>query len=442
MKINHHDFLPAVLEVQETPPSPLGRLIMWVVMMLLLIAMGWAAYSEVDIVAVTRGKLAVTRLSRPVHTAVTADIEAVLVQEGERVKKGQILVKLNSASLVAQRDENLLRQRINRLHIARLALLAQHYAGLSAIASLPVELLRQEPVFSQPIQARLIAEIESDRQEKRVYKSMLATLSAQLEGYQQQYQRARDLLPIYQKQYKAIETLHTNKMTSNDSLLEIRKTFLEASYNLRALSAQVKEAESNHQQKIVELEASIANKISNAQKERVDYLNENALLVAQLKQLDAVLKQYTLVAPIDGRVDALAFRDAGAAVEAPQEVLKIVPEGERLNAEVWVSNQDIGFLQVGQAVTVKIDAFDFTRYGWVVGKLKHLSADAIEDQNLGLVYKAAIELDQDAIDISNVMKKLEPGMSVSAEIKTGQRTILSYLLSPMLEALDDVGKQR
>ncbi|QPT13906.1 HlyD family type I secretion periplasmic adaptor subunit [Serratia rubidaea] len=442
MKTNHNDFLPAVLEVQETPPSPLGRLIMWVVMALLLLAVGWAAYSEVDIVAVTRGKLAVTRLSRPVHTAVTANIATVLVQEGERVKKGQALVKLNSAALVAQREENLLRQRINRLHIARLDQLAQQYADLPTDGSLPKHLVRQEPVSSLSVQTQLAAEIEADRQEKQVYKSMLVTLNAQLESYQQQHQMAKDLLPIYHKQYKAIESLHSKNMTSHDSLLEIRKTYLEASYNVNALSARVKEAESNYQQKEVELTANIANKIRDAEKERVNYLNENALLSAQLKQLDATLEQYTLVAPIDGKVDSLSFRDSGAAVEAPQEVLKIVPENERLNAEVWVSNQDVGFLHVGQAVTVKIDAFDFTRYGWVEGTLKHLSADAIEDQNLGLVYKAVIELDQDAIAISKVKKKLEPGMSVSAEIKTGQRTVLSYLLSPMLEALDDVGKQR
>ena len=442
MKINHRDFLPAVLEVQETPPSPLGRVIMWVVMVLLVLSVSWSALSEVDIVAVTRGKLAVTRLTRPVHTAVTADISAVLVQEGERVKKGQVLVKLNSASLEAQREENLLRQRINRLHIAKLNLLVQQYADKLTNKSLPPELLQQEPMLSKSVQAQLIAEIESDRQEKQVYQNMLATLQAQLDAYLQQYQMAEELLPIYREQYGAIESLHVKKMTSNDSLLEMRKTFLEASYNVSALSARVREAQSNYQQKKVELAASIANKIRDAEKERVERLNENELLSAQLKQLDAMLKQYTLVAPIDGKVDSLVFRDAGAAVEALQEVLKIVPESERLNAEVWVSNQDIGFLRVGQTVTVKIDAFDFTRYGWVEGELKHLSADAIEDKDMGLVYKAVIELDKDSIYINGMRKKLEPGMSVSAEIKTGQRTVLSYLLSPMLEALDDVGKQR
>jgi hemolysin D len=122
--------------------------------------------------------------------------------------------------------------------------------------------------------------------------------------------------------------------------------------------------------------------------------------------------------------------------------LKIVPENEKLIAEVWVSNQDIGFLRKNQSVTVKVDTFDFTRYGWIEGKLLIISSDAIEDKDLGLVYKAVIELSKNHLIIDEQPVNLEPGMSISAEIITGQRTLLSYLLSPMMETLDDVGKQR
>lgn len=149
-----------------------------------------------------------------------------------------------------------------------------------------------------------------------------------------------------------------------------------------------------------------------------------------------------LTAPVSGRVDALVYRDAGAAVEATQELLKIVPEGEKLSAEVLVSNQDVGFLHSGQRVTVKVDTFDFTRYGWVEGTLIKVSADAVEDKERGLLYRAVIQLDETDMVVDGKSRRLEPGMSVSAEIKTGKRTILSYLLSPVLEAIDGVGKQR
>ncbi|NUU65522.1 HlyD family type I secretion periplasmic adaptor subunit [Enterobacteriaceae bacterium BIT-l23] len=442
MKSEHHDFLPAVLEVQETPPSPLGRLIIWVVIALMTTSVCWAAFNEVDIVAVTRGKLAVTRLSRPVHAAVTADIAAVLVREGERVNKGQALVKLNDASLQAQHQENLLRQRLNRLHIARLDVLIGQYTKDNGEAVLPAELQQDKSPEVLAVQARLAAEIEADRQQKRIDRTTLTTLEAQLDSYQQQHQMAQALLPIHHRQYQAMEQLNKKKMTSDDSLLELRKTWLESRYNVSTMEAKVRESRSGYEQQVAEQAARTAGNVRKAEEERSERLNENALLRMQLKQLDALLAQYTLKAPVGGKVDALAFRDAGGAVEAAQEVLKIVPEGEKIGAEVWVSNQDVGFLRIGQLVTVKLDTFDFTRYGWVKGRLIYLAADATEDRENGLIYRAVIELDSDELTIDGALKKLEPGMSVSAEIKTGKRTLLSYLLSPMLEALDDVGKQR
>lgn len=91
---------------------------------------------------------------------------------------------------------------------------------------------------------------------------------------------------------------------------------------------------------------------------------------------------------------------------------------------------------------MKISTFDFTRYGWVAGELRQVSTDAVEDRELGLVYRAVISLKRRTLVVEGEEKTLEPGMQVTGEIKTGRRTILSYLLSPVMEALDDVGKQR
>ncbi|WP_411704118.1 HlyD family type I secretion periplasmic adaptor subunit [Edaphovirga cremea] len=444
MKAKHHDFLPAVLEVQETPPSPLGRIIMWVVMTLLVISVVWAALGKVDIVAITRGKLVVNLLSRPVHSAVTAEIAQVFVKEGERVEKGQVLVRLNDTSLVAQREENILRQRLNTLNIQRLDILLKQYTDIliDGAEHDAENLLNQQDALSIPVSAHLHAEIAADRQEKQRYRNNQLTLQAQLQGFEAQQSMAQGQLPIYQKQYSALQLLYQRGGTSEDSLLEVRKRLLEANYSAQSALAKVREAQAAYQLSKVELSAYQADKIQKLQQERVERLTENALLTTQLSQLEAVLRQYQLRAPVTGTVESLVFRDAGAAVEAPQEVLKIVPDGEKLSAEVWVSNQDVGFLRLGQRVTVKIDTFDFTRYGWVTGTLSQLSTDAIEDKELGLVYKAVIQLEQELMNIEGAQRSLEPGMSVSAEIKTGKRTILSYLLSPMLEALDDVGKQR
>jgi hemolysin D len=442
MKKKYRDFLPAVLEVQETPPSPLGRLLLWVIMVLFVIVVCWASLSKVDIVATTRGKLVVNELSRPVNTSVTAEIVAVLVKEGEHVEKGQPLIKLNSKSLLAQLEENILQQQINRFHIARLTLLYEHYLNRPAPMTLPTELQTESPILAKQISMLLQAEVEDDYKEKEVFKLNQQVLMAQIENYQAQKEMAENLLPIYEEQHQALDLLYKKNMTSKDSLLEVKKKYLEAKFTVSAAEAKVKEMRASYAQIDTQIKSHVADKIKEVEQEKIQKLNQNHILSVQQKQLEALIAQYELKAPIAGIVESLAYRDAGAAVEAPQELLKIVPENEKLIAEVWVSNQDIGFLRKNQSVTVKVDTFDFTRYGWIEGKLLTISSDAIEDKDLGLVYKAVIELSKNHLIIDDQAVNLEPGMSISAEIITGQRTLLSYLLSPMMEALDDVGKQR
>lgn len=442
MKHKYRDFLPAALEVQETPPSPIGRFILWSIVILLVIAIAWASLSKVDIVAATRGKLVVNELSRPVNSAVTAEIVEVLVKEGEHVEKGQSLIKLNSASLVAQLEENILQQKINRFHIARLELLYEHYLNRPAPLILSDNFQLESPLLAQQISMQLQAEVEDDYNEKEVFKLNQQIITAQIENYQIQKEMAENLLPIYREQYEALNSLYKKDMTSKDSLLEIQKKYLEAKFTVNSADAKVKEMRANYAQIDAQIKSHVADKIREIEREKIQRLNQNDILSAQQKQLEALIAQYELKAPIAGIVESLVYRDAGAAVEAPQELLKIVPENEKLIAEVWVSNQDIGFLRRNQLAAVKIDTFDFTRYGWIEGKLLNISSDAIDDKDLGLVYKAVIELSTNYLIIDGQTIKLESGMSVSAEVKTGQRTVLSYLLSPMMEALDDVGKQR
>lgn len=442
MKHKYRDFLPAALEVQETPPSPIGRFILWSIVILLVIAIAWASLSKVDIVAATRGKLVVNELSRPVNSAVTAEIVEVLVKEGEHVEKGQSLIKLNSASLVAQLEENILQQKINRFHIARLELLYEHYLNRPAPLTLSDNFQLESPLLAQQISMQLQAEVEDDYNEKEVFKLNQQIITAQIENYQIQKEMAENLLPIYREQYEALDSLYKKDMTSKDSLLEIQKKYLEAKFTVNSADAKVKEMRANYAQIDAQIKSHVADKIREIEREKIQRLNQNDILSAQQKQLEALIAQYELKAPIAGIVESLVYRDAGAAVEAPQELLKIVPENEKLIAEVWVSNQDIGFLRRNQLAAVKIDTFDFTRYGWIEGKLLNISSDAIDDKDLGLVYKAVIELNTNHLIIDGQTIKLESGMSVSAEVKTGQRTVLSYLLSPMMEALGDVGKQR
>ncbi|MBA7843119.1 HlyD family type I secretion periplasmic adaptor subunit [Klebsiella sp. RHBSTW-00484] len=438
----YREFLPAILEIQETPPSPVGRVIIWVIITLLVVAASWAALSSIDIVAVTRGKIVVSELSRPVSSAVLAEIESVLVHDGMHVEKGQVLIRLNSRALDARLDENRLRHKNNRFHIARLMLLREHLQENSADSQLAIAFFKEDAVLAQQLSERLLAEINNDRQEKAVLRNKMTVLQAQKGSYESQKAQSERLLPIYQEQYQALITLHNKQLTSRDSMLEMQKRFTEARYALESSQARLVEMDASYRQAETEYQASVAAKLQQVEEMLSEKQHENQVLEKQHQELGAQIAQYTLRAPVAGIVDALMFRDRGAAVDAPQELLRIVPKNEMLKAEVLVSNSDVGFLQPGQHATVKIDTFDFTRYGWISGRLSRISADALEDKERGLLYKAIIELDKKALTIEGREIDLEPGMEVTAEITTGKRTLLSYLLSPISEALDSVGKQR
>lgn len=444
MNRRYREFLPAVLEIQDTPPSPVGRLILWGVILLLTLSVCWAAVGQIDIVAVTRGKIVVTLLSRPVSSAVTADIARVFVQDGQHVEKGGLLIQLNDSQLTTRWQENRLRQQINTLNIKRLGQLLMRVRNepLSADEIADADFSAGAGSLERLVSARQEAETEALRRETQRYRNNQQTLLAQMEGYLAQQDMAKKQLLIYRKQFAVQQSLFERGSTSEDSLLEIRKRLLEADYSAQAAGAKVREIQASMELSGSEEASYRAGQMQKWQQEQTELVSENAVLESQLTQLDAELKLYRLTAPVSGRVDSLLYRDAGAAVEATQELLKIVPAGEKLSAEVLVSNQDVGFLHTGQRVTVKVDTFDFTRYGWVNGTLSQLSADAVEDKERGLLYRAVIQLDETDIVVDGKSRRLEPGMSVSAEIKTGKRTILSYLLSPVLEAIDDVGKQR
>lgn len=438
----HYDFLPAVLEVQETPPSPVGRIILWVIIFLIAIAVVWASCSRVDVVAIADGKLAASDLSRPVSSAVTAEVEAVWVREGMLVKKGQPLIQLNAQTLLSRREDLRLLNKYNRFQVARLTLLNAHLLGEKAASQLSDACFSEDADLAGQITTRLRAEIENDRKEKQVLRDNIAVLEAQKKWYAGQQAQYQQLLPLYEEQMKALRTLHQKQFTSRDSVLEIQKKHIEARYALTSATAKLDETEVTIRKAETEYEARIAEKRQQFTTELSEKEHENQRVNYQLAELDAQIAQYTLRAPVEGVVDALVFRDAGAAVEAPQELLRIVPVSEPLNAEIFINNQDVGFINVGQPVTVKVNTFDFTRFGWIEGTLTALSADASEDKDRGLLYRATVKLDKQTLLIDGGEKKLEPGMQVSVEVVTGERTLLSYLLSPALEAMNSVGKQR
>ena len=188
-----------------------------------------------------------------------------------------------------------------------------------------------------------------------------------------------------------------------------------------------------------------------------------ASLQEQLVEAQQRQRLQTLTAPVDGTVQQLAVHTVGGVVTPAQQLLAVVPADSRLEIEAMVSNRDIGFVHPGQEAEIKIDTFNFTRYGLLHGRVLTVSQDAVirdrqqdrsNDRTLGtqndtsepkgqeLNYSARISLDRTKMQIDDRMVNLSPGMAVTVEIKTGSRTILSYLLSPLLRYRQETLRER
>ena len=165
-------------------------------------------------------------------------------------------------------------------------------------------------------------------------------------------------------------------------------------------------------------------------------------LEQEIQKQQQILQQYQLRSPVTGRLHQLTIHGVGSVVTPAQELMKIVPVERSLKIEAFIKNSDIGFVETGQPVEVKVDAFPFTRYGVLEGKVQSISSDAIQDDQKGLVYKSIITLQQDAIDFNGRELLLAPGMSVSAEVITGKRHLIDYFLSPLKQYGDESARER
>lgn len=149
-----------------------------------------------------------------------------------------------------------------------------------------------------------------------------------------------------------------------------------------------------------------------------------------------------LVAPVDGTVQQVAVHTEGGVVTPAQVLMVIVPKDAQVTAEVVVDNKDIGFVGAGQIAAIKLETFPFTRYGTVAATVKSVVADAVNDEKKGAIFPAVLSLDQASIDVDGKRINLSPGMNLTAEIKTGRRRVIEYLLSPVQQHVNESLKER
>jgi hemolysin D len=445
MRRAEREFLPAALEIVETPPSPIGRLGAYCLVAVFSLALVWAWFGRVDIVAVSKGKIIPTGYTKVVQPFEIGVVRAILVRDGQKVRVGDVLIELdptmNQADLGHQQSDLM----AAKTDIARLT------AALSSESDPEARFV--PPPGASPEQARMGEQFLQGQLTQ--HRSKLAALAgeeaqkrAELESQKVSIGKIRSLLPLMEERTQMRKTLYDHQTGSKLAYLENWQELLSTQKDLEVQTSRLAEAEAAivaAKAKLEETRAEFHRQILNDLAEATRKANGLAQDVAKSEQRT---KYQALTAPIDGTVQQLAIHSVGGVVTPAQTLLSIVPSDSTIEIEAMVDNQDVGFVHAGQDAAIKVDTFNFTRYGLLHGEVVTLSQDAIPRDNAGKsdppkqgtgdagasepAYAARVSLDQTRIQVDDKLLSLSPGMAVTVEIKTGTRRIIDYLLSPIL----------
>lgn len=434
---DEYEFQPGYLEIVERPPAPWARRTAIALTLLLLGALVWSVIGRLDIHAGAAGRLIVSSHSKVIQSLEPGEIAAINVRDGQRVQAGDVLISLNPIGVEAEVRELQEQLIFSRLEQARLLALLTDDPNANFKAPLPAsphqvatarEYLRSE-------WREVLANLESLDGEMSVNLASQQARKTEIAALENLAANIRDRL-------EARRTLAASKLIPQVELLEQERERLEIERSLSQQNAEINVLLAEYQSKQEQRDSYLAK----IRREYYDKLNEAQGTIAVMEQKLIKAKEkhrlQSLRAPVDGVVQQLAMHTLGGVVQPAQQLMVIVPDDAELEAEVMVLNKDVGFVHSGQSVEIKVDSFPYTRYGTIRGEVAYVSRDSVQDEQLGLVFPARLKMERSNMVVEDRRVPLQAGMSVTAEIRTGDRRVIDYLLSPLQQYQSEAMRER
>ena len=451
-------FLPAALEVMETPPNPLGRRTAYVLCLAALAGLAWAVLGELDIVAVANGKIISHMRTQVLQPFETANVTSILVRPGQQVLAGDPLIELDSTVAVAERDRaksDLIAALLDEMRLTAFldGSTVAPFTTVAGVAALDSARAQAQLTSQVAMRASQLAGLEKEKMQRAAERLVL----------QQTVTKLEQTLPLVAKRASIRDQATALGNTSMIANLESQQLLVETQAELEITHSKIASLDAalkGLEQKVVATDAEIRTNAMGELSKARDRLRaaEEALVKATHR-----VELQTLRAPISGTVQQMHIASVGAVVTPAQQLLSIVPKDDRVEVEAVLENRDVGFVAAGQRVELKVDAFPFTRYGLLAGKVTSIDRDAdaapasqsgiqgsqraadATDQVEGserLRYTVRIALQSGALDVDGRPAILLPGMSTKAEILTGKRRIIDFLLAPLREHMHDAMRER
>ena len=449
--VDPQDFSPSLLRIQSQPPAPFARAMLHLLLILLFALILWAAFGKLDVVATAEGKLIPQTYLKIVQPFEQGMVREILVSEGEQVKAGQILMRLDTTLSDADGKA------INADYLGKQITLRRIDAELAD------QEFKREADDPEDLYNEALAQYRANR---LAYQSALAEehsihdkAQSDLAAAQQARTKLTQVLPHYREQAQAYADLAKDGYVSKLAATDKEREHIEKEQDLKTQNHIISSAQAtltSSSRKLEQISADYRQRLQAERADNSDKLDKTQAEVTKQQYRNGLLE---LKAPQDGIIKDLATHTIGTVISPGTILMTLVPKDEILRAEVWVSNEDVGFIHLGEPTKIKFASYQFQKYGMVDGKVAHLSADATDNTQQGagqsspppsakspngqpFSYRALVDLKAQELLVDGIKHTLSPGMQVTAEIHLGTRTILEYLLSPVMGAFQEAGRER
>jgi hemolysin D len=462
-------FLPAALSLQETPTHPAPRRAAIVICALFATAMLWSLFGKVDIVAVAQGRVVVSERTKTIQPLEAGVVAKILVRDGDSVRAGQVLVELDATN--AQADQANVGEQfkaaesewrrssalLGALQTARAPALLPlppgegrgRGGGFESHAASPPSgpaMFGGARAASEGGNASHAAQLQAEWQDITARLAKLdaeqARRNAEAATVREAIAKLEATIPLARQREADFKGLADQGFMNQHAGQDRTRERIELERDLalqRARLAEAQAAQAESQQSktafLAETRRALRERQATAQLKRDQLTQEDR----KSKQRERLTQ---LTAPVDGTVQQLAIHTTGGVVTPAQVLMVVVPQGAEVTAEVVLENKDIGFVSNGQAAEIKLETFPFTRYGTVHATVKSVSADAVADEKRGAIFPATLQLQDTQLSVEGKKIALAPGMNLTAEIKTGKRRVIDYLLSPVQTATQESLRER
>jgi adhesin transport system membrane fusion protein len=421
--------------------SPMLRFLVWSVFLFLIFAITWANFATLDEVTRGDGKVIPSSQVQVIQNLEGGILSELLVKEGQKVEKGQALVKLSDIRFTSESQESKLK----------------YYELLTQIARLTAEVEEKPLSFPAEITRNAPDMVKSAQQ---LYDTRQRTLQSTLDVLDQQYrQRQQEVSEMKTKRnqlstsYDLVkqeldmsEPLVAQGAFSEIELLRLKRTANDIQGDLNAMVFSIPRLESAINEITQKKNQEKSNFVSEASKDLNEAKGEMERTLASLTKLEDRVQRTQVLSPVSGSVKKLNITTVGGVIQPGMDIMEIVPDEDSLLIEAKIRPKDIAFLHPGEKATIKFSAYDFSIYGGLEANLEYISSDTIEDEKERdkdkTYYLVRLRTLNNHLVHNGENLYIIPGMVAEVDILTGKKTVMDYLLKPILKAKETAMRER